>query len=85
MAGTKAGGIKSRDKNLARDPDHYKKIGARGGANGHTGGFAAMSREDRRKYGKLGGHLGSRIGFTREQYLARVKKYAQTHNQEGTA
>lgn len=35
------GGIKTRDKLLARDPNHYKKIGAIGGRNGHTGGFAA--------------------------------------------
>lgn len=41
MANTKEGGIKTRDKILARDPDHYKKIGAIGGKNGHTGGFAA--------------------------------------------
>ena len=41
MANTKEGGIKTRDKILARDPDHYKKIGAIGGKKGHTGGFAA--------------------------------------------
>lgn len=41
MAGTKAGGIKAAQKNLQKDPDFYAKIGAKGGRNGHTGGFAA--------------------------------------------
>jgi general stress protein YciG len=41
MTGTKAGGLKARDKNLANDPLHYAKIGAKGGRNGATGGFAS--------------------------------------------
>ena len=41
MANNRIGGIKARDKNLARDPDFYRKIGSIGGRNGHTGGFAA--------------------------------------------
>lgn len=41
MAGNVSGGIKARDKNLARDPDWYKKIGAKGGKSGNTGGFAS--------------------------------------------
>lgn len=40
MSGTLAGGLKARDKNLARDPDFYRNIGAMGGRNGNTGGFA---------------------------------------------
>lgn len=31
MPGTRLGGIKARDKMLANDPDHYRKIGAIGG------------------------------------------------------
>lgn len=31
MAGTREGGLKAREANLARDPDFYKKIGAKGG------------------------------------------------------
>ena len=34
------GGLKAAAKNLKRDPDFYKKIGSKGGKNGHTGGFA---------------------------------------------
>jgi general stress protein YciG len=41
MAGTKTGGQKAAAKNLARDPFFYAKIGAKGGHNGNTGGFAA--------------------------------------------
>ena len=41
MAGTKAGGKKAAQKNLAKDPSFYAKIGAKGGRNGRTGGFAA--------------------------------------------
>ena len=35
------GGIKTRDKLLARDPDHYRKIGAIGGRACVSKGFAA--------------------------------------------
>lgn len=42
MAGTKIGGMKAAATNKAKHgPDFYAKIGAKGGANGHTGGFAA--------------------------------------------
>jgi general stress protein YciG len=41
MAGTKAGGKLAAAKNLAKDPMFYAKIGAKGGRNGRTGGFAA--------------------------------------------
>lgn len=40
MSGTLEGGLKARDKNLARDPEHYRTIGKIGGRNGNTGGFA---------------------------------------------
>jgi len=32
VAGTKQGGYITRDKNLAKDPDYYKKLGSRGGS-----------------------------------------------------
>lgn len=41
MAGTRDGGKKAAAKNLAKDPNFYAKIGAKGGQNGRTGGFAA--------------------------------------------
>ena len=59
MAGTKAGGLKAKAKNLKSDPDFYKKIGARGGQNGHTGGFYA-NRELARVAGAKGGRISRR-------------------------
>lgn len=42
MSGTKAGGVKAAKTNLERHgADFYKRIGHKGGQNGHTGGFAA--------------------------------------------
>jgi general stress protein YciG len=41
IAGTKIGGQKAAAKNLAKNPNFYAEIGAKGGANGRTGGFAA--------------------------------------------
>lgn len=54
MAGTKAGGLKAAKKNLANDPNFYRRIGKIGGQNGHTGGFAA-DPERARRAGRLGG------------------------------
>lgn len=59
MAGTKEGGLRARDKNLARDPDFYKRIGAIGGRNGTTGGFAA-NPELARIAGAKGGRISRR-------------------------
>lgn len=57
MGGTLEGGRKTRDKNLAKDPDYYKKIGAIGGKNGRTGGFGAgeKGRAQARVAGRTGG------------------------------
>lgn len=42
MAGTKEGGRKAALTNkMKHGDDFYARIGARGGRNGHTGGFAA--------------------------------------------
>ena len=40
MAGNREGGLKAAARNLANDPNFYAKIGAIGGRNGNTGGFA---------------------------------------------
>ena len=57
MAGTAAGGREAARKNKMKDPDFYKKIGARGGQAGHTGGFAAGNEGRKRAsiYGAIGG------------------------------
>lgn len=68
MAGTKAGGQKAAAKNLAKDPNFYAKIGARGGQNGRTGGFASSEKgsdgltgaERARIAGATGGRISRR-------------------------
>ncbi len=60
MAGTLTGAKKAAKKNLERDPDFYKKIGAKGGRNGNTGGFAA-NHELARIAGAKGGRKSRRI------------------------
>ena len=59
MAGPKAGGIKAAQKNLANDPNFYRRIGRIGGRNGHTGGFAA-NPELARIAGAKGGKISRR-------------------------
>ena len=59
MAGTVEGGKKAAAKNLAKDPRFYAKIGAKGGKNGHSGGFAA-NPELARIAGKKGGTISRR-------------------------
>lgn len=61
MAGTKAGGVKAAQKNLARDPDFYAKIGRKGGRNGRTGGFAANPQ-----LARIAGAKGGRISRRRK-------------------
>lgn len=42
MSGTREGGLKAADKNRKiHGSDFYARIGAMGGRNGHTGGFAS--------------------------------------------
>jgi general stress protein YciG len=60
MAGTKVGGAKARETNIKRHgADFYKRIGAIGGRNGHTGGFAA-NPELARIAGAKGGRISRR-------------------------
>jgi hypothetical protein len=60
MAGTKAGGMKAAATNKAKHgSDFYAKIGAKGGKNGHTGGFAANPALAR-KAGAIGGRISRR-------------------------
>lgn len=62
MTGTKAGGAKARKTTMERHgEDFYARIGAIGGRNGHTGGFAA-NPELARIAGSKGGKRSSRKG-----------------------
>lgn len=69
MAGTSAGGKLAAQKNKAKyGSDFYKKIGAKGGGNSRSGGFASKARDkngltgkDRaRLYGAKGGTISRR-------------------------
>ena len=46
MSESKIGGQKSRDARLAKNPNHYKEIGRRGGLQPTTGGFKAMKESN---------------------------------------
>lgn len=63
MVGTKAGSIKAQATLRAILGDNYnqyfKEIGAKGGRNGHTGGFFA-NRELARIAGRKGGSISRR-------------------------
>lgn len=60
MPGNKIGGLKARETNIRRHgKDFYKHIGAIGGRNGHTGGFAA-NPELARLAGAKGGRKSRR-------------------------
>lgn len=61
MSGTKLGGAKAAKTNKQRHgDDFYIRIGAKGGRNGHTGGFASMSKERVRECGRKGGMISRR-------------------------
>lgn len=61
MSGTKAGGKKCAETNKTRyGKDWYARIGAKGGRNGHTGGFASMTPEQVRAAGRKGGLTSSK-------------------------
>lgn len=69
MAGTSEGGLKAKKTNYQKHgSDFYRRIGAIGGRNGNTGGFASdkvgkdglTGRQRASLVGKDGGHKGKR-------------------------
>lgn len=61
MAGTIAGGKAAAATNIKKyGPDFYRKIGAKGGKLGRTGGFFA-NRELARIAGAKGGRISRRV------------------------
>lgn len=60
MAGNREGGLKAAAKVKARDPEFFKKLGARGGkARSPYKGFGS-NRELARQVGALGGRVSRR-------------------------
>jgi hypothetical protein len=68
MAGNAIGGQKAKMKNLANDPNFYAKIGAKGGKNGHTGGFAANPA-----LARIAGAKGGRISRRKKAVVVQVQ------------
>lgn len=74
MVGTKAGGKKAHQTNIERHgSDFYSRIGAKGGHNGHTGGFQS-NRKLASIAGTIGGLKSSRKGVKNGQGKERVYK-----------
>ena len=72
MSGTKDGGRKAKETNLKKHgSDFYKRIGAKGGRNGHTGGFAANC-ELASIAGRKGGVISSRKGVKNGEGKERI-------------
>lgn len=62
MSGTKAGAAKAAATNKAKHgADFYKRIGAKGGKLGHTGGFATVNKNGEHVLAKLAGAKGGKI------------------------
>lgn len=77
MAGTKLGGLKAREANLKRyGKDFYKRIGAIGGRNGHTGGFAA-NPELAKIAGAKGGRMSRRGPTKKKDEIDRAEEILQ--------
>ena len=85
MSGTKIGGLRAKQTNLEKHgEDFYQRIGAKGGRNGTTGGFASnkvgedglTGRQRAVLAGAIGGHT-SRRGPARIDLEEEIRKAAK--------
>lgn len=72
MSGTKAGGLKARQRNIEKyGPDFYKRIGAKGGSNGkgpgYKGGFASDEVGEDGLTGKQRAKIAGAVGGKRSR------------------
>lgn len=76
MAGTSKGGKLAAKRNIAKDPDFYAKIGAKGGRNGRTGGFASNKLGEDGLTGaqraRIAGAKGGRISRRRKAVVVAI-------------
>lgn len=82
MSGTKIGGMKAAYTNRIRHGiNFYAEIGAKGGRNGHTGGFAS-NPELAKIAGKKGGAKSRRTGVKTGQGTSKasLRRYANEQN-----
>lgn len=84
MAGTSKGGKKTAKINRKKyGKDFYQRIGAKGGRNGHTGGFASdkvgkdgLTGKQRAKVvGQLGGFASDRTGVKTGETKVKRRKH----------
>ena len=81
MAGTKAGGLKARETTLKKHgEDFYQRIGAKGGKNGHTGGFKSNPALAKLA-GAKGGRISRRTGIANGQ-SKKIKKEIKPWGEE---
>lgn len=66
MPGNRVGGLKTARKNLAKDPDFYRKLGKLGGKKSRGGGFAYVD-EDGNEIGKVRAAVYGKIGGTKSR------------------
>ena len=79
MAGNKAGGKKAAKTNIERyGKNFYAEIGAKGGRNGHTGGFAA-NRALARIAGSKGGQKSRRGTLLKLDEIMDEVEYLYNH------
>lgn len=82
MSGTKHGGRKASRTNRERyGEDFYKKIGAIGGRNGHSGGFSynpALARVAGSKGGSKSRRGLKFLGMKGRKYMYEVKRTGET-------
>lgn len=71
MSGTRAGGLKTREKVVTGNPDYYKNIGREGGkVKRPESRHFYMDRELARWAGTKGGHNSSRVGVKNGQGIS---------------
>lgn len=85
MAGTREGGIKAAKTNMIKHgKNFYAEIGAKGGANGHTGGFAS-NKELARTAGAKGGKISKRGKNLQKKLDEIFSPYIKSELDKGTS
>lgn len=75
MSGTKLGGIRARNTNLAKYGDNfYGRIGSVGGHARVPKGFAKMTKAKRRAAGIKGGSASRRLPTLKPSLLDRLRR-----------
>lgn len=60
MPGTKTGALHAAETNKKRDPDHYRRLGQKGGKAKVAKGYSMADPETRIELGRQGGLTGGK-------------------------